>query len=77
MCVQIYRVSEKENSASFIHDEVCRSCALEFQNKSLSIEIDVHLQKYVDENESITYYENGSDDDNPEIECSICQYGAL
>lgn len=38
MCVQIYRVSEKENSASFIHDEVCRSCASQFQNKGLSIE---------------------------------------
>jgi len=70
--VQIYRVSEKENSASFLHDEVCRSCASEFQNKGLSIEIDGHLQKYVNEEDGITYYEDGSDDENPEIECSIC-----
>lgn len=72
MCVQIYRVSEKENSASFLHNEVCRSCASDFQNKGLSIEIDCHLQKYVDEKDGITYYEDGSDDENPEIECSIC-----
>ena len=72
MSIQIYRVSEKENSASFLHDEVCRSCASDFQNKGLSIEIDGHLQKYVDEKDGITYYEDGSDDENPEIECSIC-----
>ena len=72
MCVQIYRVLEKENSASFLHDEVCRSCASEFQNKGLSIEIDKHLQKYVYENDEITYYFDGSDDEDPEIQCSIC-----
>lgn len=72
MCVQIYRVSEKENSASLIHDEVCRSCASEFKNKGLSIEIDGHLQKYVNDENGITYYEDGSDEENPEIECSIC-----
>lgn len=64
--VQIYRVSEKENSASFIHDEVCRRCADDFQKKGLSIEIDGHLEKYVNEENGITYYEN------QEIECSIC-----
>ena len=72
MCVQIYRLSEKENSASFIHDEVCRSCASEFQIKGLSVEIDCHLQKYVYKKNGVTYYEDGSDDKNPEIECSIC-----
>ncbi len=70
--VQIYRVSERENSASFIHNEVCRDCALEFQNKGLCIEIDGHLQNYVDEEDGITYYLDGSDDENPEIQCSIC-----
>lgn len=69
--VQIYRISEKENSSSFIHDEVCRCCADEFQKKGLSIEIDDHLQKYVDEQSGITYYEDGSDEDS-EKECSIC-----
>ena len=72
MCVQIYRLSEKENSASFIHDEVCRSCASEFKIKGLCIEIDCHLQKYVYKKNGVTYYEDGSDDKNPEIECSIC-----
>ncbi len=70
--VQIYRVSEKVNSASFLHDEVCRSCAVDFQHKGLSIEINGHLQKYVSEENGATYYEDGSDDKNPEIECSIC-----
>jgi hypothetical protein len=70
--VQIYRVSEKENSASFLHDEVCRSCAVEFQQKGLSIEIDGHLKKYVSEENGGTYYEDGSDDENPGIECSLC-----
>lgn len=69
--VQIYRVSEKY-AASFIHDEVCRACALNFQNKGLSIEIDVHLQRYVYEEDGITYYIDGSDDEDPEIECSQC-----
>lgn len=72
MCVQIYRISEKENSSSFIHEEVCRSCALELQKKGLSIEIDNHLQKYVEEINGITYYVDGSDDEHSEIECSIC-----
>lgn len=70
--VQIYRVLEKENSSSFLHNEVCRSCASAFQNKGLSIEIDGHLQKYVNENNGRTYYENGTNEKNPEIECSIC-----
>ena len=70
--VQIYRVSEKQNSASFIHDEVCRNCADDFQKKGFSIEIDGHLQKYVNEENGVTYYEDGSDDENHEIECSIC-----
>ncbi len=70
--VQIYRVSEKVNSASFLHDEVCRDCADDFQKKGLSVQIDGHLQKYVYEEYGISYYEDGSDDENPEIECSIC-----
>ena len=37
MIIQIYRVSEKENSASFIHKEVCRDCARKFQKKGFSI----------------------------------------
>lgn len=72
MSVQIYRISEKESSASFIHNEVCRDCAFEFQKKGLSIEIDGHLQKYVNDENGITYYEDGSDEENPEIECSVC-----
>lgn len=72
MSIQIYRVSEKENSPSFMHNEVCRECAEKFQKNGLSLEFDSHLQKYVDENDGITYYEDGSDDENPEIKCSIC-----
>lgn len=72
MCVQIYRISEKENSASFIHDEVCRSCANDFQQKGFSIEIDGHLQRYVYEEDGITYYADGSDEEDAEIECSVC-----
>lgn len=72
MIIQIYRVSEKENSASFIHKEVCRDCARKFQKKGFSIELDYHLQKFVYEENGITYWEDGSDYENPEIACSIC-----
>lgn len=67
MCVQIYRISENRNSTSFIHEEVCRDCALELQKKGLHIEIYGHLQKYVYEKDGITFY-----DEDTEIECSLC-----
>lgn len=72
MSIQIYRVSEKENSPSFMHNEVCRECAEKFQKKGLSIEFDSHLYKYIYEKSGVTYYSEGGEDDDNEIECSIC-----
>lgn len=74
MSIQIYRVSEKENSTSFIHNEVCRECAKNFQKRGLCLEIDGHLQKYVYEKDGVTYYSEGGEDNDldNEIECSIC-----
>lgn len=71
MEVQIYRVVDAD-SASFLHDEVCRNCASKLQKKGLGIEIDSHLENYVYDEDGVTYYEEGSDEENSEIECSIC-----
>ncbi len=71
MNVSIYRVVDKFGS-SFLHKEVCRDCAKEFHENGHDIEFDGHLSKYISIEDGISYYEDGSDEENEEIQCSIC-----
>lgn len=68
--VQIYRVYE--NDGHLLYDEVCRSCAAKFQNEGHKTKIDGHLQRYVREENGVTKYHEGHDDEDPEISCIIC-----
>lgn len=70
MRVDIYRVCGSDSS--ILHDEVCRCCAKSFQEKGYDIEFDTYLSKYIYEKDGVSYYSDGSDDDDGEITCSIC-----
>jgi len=71
MNVDIYRVVDKSGS-SFLHEEICRNCAEKFHNEGHEIEYDGHLSKYILIKEDVSYYEDGSDEENEEISCSLC-----
>lgn len=71
MEIEIFRIVDKSGS-SFLHEEVCRKCAKKKEKKGYQIEFDSHLYKYTYIENGISYYEDGSDDENSEINCSIC-----
>jgi hypothetical protein len=72
MDVDIYRIVDRDGD-SFLHSEVCRSCAEKYQKKGFKIEFDGHLYKYIEEIDGTSFYIDGSDDANPEITCSLCE----
>lgn len=71
MKVDIYRVCEK-TAGGFLHEQICRSCADKFHKKGYEIEFDHHLSKYMYVYNGLAYYEDGTDENNDTIECSIC-----
>lgn len=71
MYIDIYRVVDS-NGSGFLHEEVCRNCAGQKQKEGFEIEFDEHLHKYVTLVGGISFYEYGSDEENPEINCSLC-----
>ena len=71
MDIDIYNVVAKDGM-SFLHEEICRSCAEKFAEKGFTIEFDSHLYKYTYIKNNISYYYDGSDEDDPEIKCSLC-----
>ena len=70
--IQIYRIVDK-TGGSFLYEEVCRNCAEKKQKEGFEIEFDKHLYKFIEVVDEVSFYEDGSDEENPEINCSICE----
>ena len=69
--MDVYRVVDK-NGSSFLHEELCRCCAEKMAKDGFQIEFDSHLCKQTYIKDERSYYDNGSDDEDSEITCSLC-----
>ena len=70
MDIDIYRIVDKDGT-SFLHEEVCRSCAEAKKKDGFKIEFDNHLYRYLRIDDDISYYYDG-DEECSEITCSLC-----
>jgi hypothetical protein len=68
--IDIYFILDKDGSQ--LHREVCRVCAEQFLKNGFDIEFDGHLYKYTYVKDGVSYYADGSDDEDPETTCPLC-----